>query len=121
MKSANDYNCCPVKDILGRIGDKWTLHVVLLLGEKKTLRFNEIKNNVNGISQRMLAVTLRSLEHDGLVKRTLYAGVPPRADYELTPMGLGLYGQFQSLVVWAEQNMEDIMKSRRNFEIDGNQ
>ena len=77
---------CPVKDIMAAYGDKWTMYTVLLLGQHGKMRFNELRDNISGISQRMLTVTLRSLEEDGIILRTLYAEKPPRVEYELTEL-----------------------------------
>src|SRR5271154_4448277 len=86
------HNCCPIKDLLARIGDKWSMLVIVTLARAPDhrLRFNEIIRQVNGISQRMLATTLRYLERDGIVKRHLYPEVPPRVEYTLTERGLDL-------------------------------
>ncbi|HEY1006297.1 MAG TPA: helix-turn-helix domain-containing protein, partial [Sphingobacteriaceae bacterium] len=86
-----------MKDIMARFGDKWTMYTVLLLGQNEKLRFNELKNRISGISQRMLAVTLRSLEEDGMVSRTLFPEVPPRVEYCLTGLGRGLLDQILQL------------------------
>src|SRR6188508_286118 len=77
---------CHAREMLIRIGDKWSVYVIHVLGDAGTLRFNEIKNRVNGVSQRMLTVTLRGLERDGLIARTIYPDVPPRVEYELTEL-----------------------------------
>src|SRR5690606_35990151 len=81
---------CNAAEMLMRIGDKWSVYVIHILGHAGTLRFNELKANVDGISQRMLTVTLRGLERDGLVRRTVYPEVPPGVEYELTPLGTTL-------------------------------
>src|SRR5688572_9852250 len=78
---------CPVKDILGHFADKWSIFTILALGKREKVRFNELKEMVEGISQRMLTVTLRSLEENGLVDRKLYPEIPPRVEYRLTPLG----------------------------------
>src|SRR5688572_10084665 len=78
---------CPVRDVLARVSDKWSMLAIYALGGFGKLRFNELKNKIGDISQRMLTVTLRNLEIDGLVTRTIYAEVPPRVEYELTPLG----------------------------------
>src|SRR5688572_6575093 len=94
-------NDCEVRQILDRIADKWSLLVIALL-DHQTLRFTELRRLVDGISQRMLTVTLRQLERDGLVRRTVHPVVPPRVDYELTPLGVGLHDTIQALVTWTE-------------------
>lgn len=103
---------CPVKVVLDRLGDKWTIHSVLLLGEGKALRFGELKNSIAGISQRMLTVTLRNLEEDGIVERTIFAEIPPHVEYKLTKLGQSLHIQFVALLNWAEENKKDILNSR---------
>ncbi|KAA1424776.1 helix-turn-helix transcriptional regulator [Mumia zhuanghuii] len=106
---------CEVRQILDRIADKWSLLVISLL-EEKTMRFNELRRAIDGISQRMLTVTLRNLERDGLICRTVYAEVPPRVEYHLTPLGCTLLGTIQSLVRWTEQHQEEIVRARAEFD-----
>ena len=81
---------CPVRGVLDRFGDKWSILVILILGDKKKLRFNELNKEIGDVSQKMLTVTLRTLEADGLVKRTIYPEVPPRVEYEITALGKSL-------------------------------
>ena len=107
---------CPVKDIMAGYGDKWTMYTVLLLGQHERMRFNELRLSVSGISQRMLAVTLRSLEEDGLVLRTMYTEIPPRVEYCLTPLGESLLRQLLQLACWANENFGEIVKSRKRYE-----
>lgn len=104
---------CPVKDIMARYGDKWSIYAILLLGQRQKIRFNELRASINGISQRMLTVTLRSLEEDGIVSRTVYREIPPRVEYELTRLGESLVKQLLQLATWAEENFEEIMKARK--------
>jgi DNA-binding HxlR family transcriptional regulator len=106
-------NVCPVKDIMASYGDKWSMYTVLLLGQHQKLRFKELRAGINGISQRMLTVTLRSLEEDGIVSRKLFAGVPPHMEYQLTPLGEGLLKQLLQLANWAEENFGEILKARK--------
>lgn len=106
---------CPIKDVLSRYGDKWSMYTILLLGQKGKLRFTEIKSGVSGISQRMLTVTLRLLEEDGMVTRTVYPEIPPRVEYGLTPMGKSLVGQLLQLAGWANANMDEIVKARKKY------
>ncbi len=106
---------CEVRQILDRIADKWSLLVISLLQEK-TMRFNELKREIDGISQRMLTVTLRQLERDGLVCRTVYPVVPPRVEYCLSPLGTTLLGTIQALVVWTEQHQLEIAQARAEFD-----
>jgi len=106
---------CQVRQILDRIADKWSLLVIALLDEK-TLRFGELGREIDGISKRMLTVTLRNLERDGLVRRTVYPEVPPRVEYELTALGRTLLGTTQALVAWSEEHQEQIARARQEFE-----
>lgn len=106
---------CEVRQILDRIADKWSLLVISLL-EERTLRFNELRREIDGISQRMLTVTLRQLERDGLVCRTVYPVVPPRVEYCLSPLGHTLLGTIQSLVHWTEEHQQEIARARAEFD-----
>jgi DNA-binding HxlR family transcriptional regulator len=106
---------CEVRQILDRIADKWSLLVISLL-EDRTLRFTELRQQIDGISQRMLTVTLRHLERDGLVCRTVYPEVPPRVEYCLSPMGHTLLGTIQALVTWTEEHQAEIARSRAEFD-----
>lgn len=103
---------CPVRDILDKVGDKWSFLSILFLGRNGRMRFNELRHQVSGISQRMLTVTLRSLERDGYVTRTVYPEVPPRVEYELTPLGISLLEQVLGLALWAQTHMNEIVASR---------
>ncbi|KJD33380.1 transcriptional regulator [Tamlana nanhaiensis] len=107
---------CPVRNVLDRIGDKWSMLVLLVLNEEGVLRFNEIDKYIETISQRMLSVTLKGLESDGLIKRTVYPVIPPKVEYELTERGQSLMPHLQSLVSWAKANLNDIKASRVAFE-----
>ncbi|MHA6248091.1 winged helix-turn-helix transcriptional regulator [Pontibacter sp. CAU 1760] len=107
--------CCPVKDILARFGDKWSMYAILKLGQEERLRFNELKHLITGISQRMLTVTLRSLEEDGLVSRTVYPEIPPRVEYRLTELGQSLLQQLLRLADWATVNLGEIQEARRRY------
>jgi DNA-binding HxlR family transcriptional regulator len=102
---------CPVREVLDRVGDKWSVLVIVLLGQR-THRFNELHRAIEGISQRMLTLTVRSLERDGLVKRTVYATVPPRVDYELTELGQTLLVPLEALSAWANAHRGDIQAAR---------
>jgi DNA-binding HxlR family transcriptional regulator len=106
---------CEVRQILDRIADKWSLLVISLL-EDRTLRFTELRQQIDGISQRMLTVTLRHLERDGLVCRTIYPEVPPRVEYCLSPMGHTLLGTIQALVTWTEEHQAEIARARAEFD-----
>ncbi|MFF5964101.1 winged helix-turn-helix transcriptional regulator [Streptomyces collinus] len=106
---------CQVRQILDRIADKWSLLVIALL-ENRRLRFTELRREIDGVSQRMLTVTLRSLERDGLVKRTVHPVVPPRVEYELTSLGRTLHTTIQSLVTWTEEHQEEIAQARTAYD-----
>jgi DNA-binding HxlR family transcriptional regulator len=108
-------DCRAVSEILSRIGDKWTVLVVELLGRGPT-RFNELRRMVGGISQKMLTTTLRQLERDGMVTRTVYPTIPPRVDYELTELGRELLVPVRALGEWARANMERIEEARRRYD-----
>ncbi|NWG54476.1 MAG: helix-turn-helix transcriptional regulator [Hydrogenophilaceae bacterium] len=108
-------SCRAVADILSRIGDKWTVLIVVTLGAGPR-RFNEIKRLLNGISQRMLTLTLRGLERDGLVTRTVTPSIPPRVDYELTDLGRDLLGPVGALGAWARRHEGCIAAARKRFD-----
>jgi DNA-binding HxlR family transcriptional regulator len=110
-------DCRAVSEVLARVGDKWTVLVVNLMGSGPK-RFSEIKREVGGISQRMLTLTLRALERDGLVTRTVTPSIPPRVDYELTDLGRSLLAPVQALGNWALSNRESIEQARRRFDAD---
>ncbi|MDQ0574408.1 winged helix-turn-helix transcriptional regulator [Agromyces albus] len=106
---------CEVRQILDRIADKWSLLVLALLAERP-LRFSELRRRVDGVSQRMLAVTLRHLERDGLISRTVFPVVPPRVDYALTELGESLGSTVQALVEWTEGHQERIIEARNRYD-----
>ena len=108
-------NCRAVSDVLSRIGDKWTVYVVGLLSNGP-MRFNEIRRAVGSISQRMLTLTLRGLERDGLVTRTVFPTIPPRVDYELTELGRTLICILHPLSEWAVANRQTVEASRAKFD-----
>jgi DNA-binding HxlR family transcriptional regulator len=116
LKKYGKAESCPVRNVIDRLGDKWSVLVLMLLEETKVLRFNEIFGYIQTISQKMLAVTLKSLEADGLVKRTVYPQIPPKVEYELTERGRSLLPHLHQLVGWANSNMDEIRKSRELFE-----
>jgi DNA-binding HxlR family transcriptional regulator len=107
--------CLAVRSILGLVADKWTVLIVVLLGDGPK-RFNEIKRMVSGISQRMLTFTLRGLERDGLVTRTVFPTSPQRVEYELTKRGSGLWGAVEPLGLWARTHVNEILKARQQFD-----
>lgn len=107
--------CTSVVDVLARIGDKWTVMVIGTLSQG-ALRYNEIQRRVDGISQRMLTLTLKGLEQDGLVSRTMYPTIPPRVDYELTGLGHSLIVPLRVLFDWASEHRGEIVAARNAFE-----
>jgi len=116
MEKFQNSEQCPVRNVLDRIGDKWSMLILLVLEEAKVLRFNEIQSSIKTISQKMLAVTLKTLEADGLVKRKVYPQIPPKVEYNLTERGKSLLPHLHGLVGWAMGNMNDIKKSRSMYE-----
>ncbi|MDE6346846.1 MAG: helix-turn-helix transcriptional regulator [Muribaculaceae bacterium] len=106
------YPECPIRNILARIGDKWSMLVLYTLAERDCMRFNAINNSIPDISQKMLTTTLRTLEQDGLVNRRIYAEVPPRVEYSLTERALTLLPHLNSLIDWSLRNFTDIMHDR---------
>ena len=115
MKNFHPAAPCPIRDILSRLGDKWTLLVLTTLEANGTMRFGDIQKTLADISQRMLTVTLRTLEADGLVSRKVYAQVPPRVEYRITGRAESLMPHLQKLVDWAMENGEAILKDRTEF------
>jgi len=103
---------CPIRDIVSRLGDKWSLLVLVTLSVNGTMRFSDISRTIEDISQRMLTVTLRTLEADGLVSRKVYAEVPPRVEYALTKTGESLMPHIENLVNWAVDQTPNILKNR---------
>jgi DNA-binding HxlR family transcriptional regulator len=106
---------CEVRQILDRVADKWSLLVIALL-EQRSMRFTELRRAIDGVSQRMLTVTLRQLERDGLVLRTVHPVVPPRVDYELTPLGGTLHETIRALVTWTEAHQNEIAAARADYD-----
>ena len=111
-------DCRAVSEVLSRVGDKWTVLVVWTLGDGSK-RFNELRKALGSISQRMLTLTLRALERDGLVTRTVFPTIPPRVDYELTELGRSLLDPVSELGSWARKNRPAIEKARRRFDATG--
>ncbi|HVI46699.1 MAG TPA: helix-turn-helix domain-containing protein [Chitinophaga sp.] len=103
---------CPVRTIMDRFGDKWSVLVIIILGSEGTMRFNELSNTIGDVSQKMLTVTLRTLEADGLVSRKTYPEIPPRVEYKLTAMGESLLPHIDGLAGWAFANMKQITQHR---------
>ena len=105
---------CPIRDVLDRIGDRWSLLVLLTLADG-TMRFSVLKRAIGDISQRMLAQTLRTLEQDGLLTRKVFPSVPPRVDYTLTKMGHSLLDKIDPLVEWAGKNHQAVKAARKSY------
>lgn len=103
---------CPIRNILSRISDKWSLLVIYTLSTEENMRFGELRRAIPDISQKMLTVTLRTLEEDGFVTRNVYPEVPPRVEYRLTARAYSLLPHIQSLIIWAKENMADIINDR---------
>lgn len=108
---SEEYDACPVTDVLRRVGDRWTVLILILLG-RGPHRFNELHRSVEGISQRMLTRTLRALERDGLAARTVYPTIPPSVEYDLTPLGRTLLNPLSALAGWAVDHGAEIATAR---------
>jgi len=115
MKDPSNPVCRTISTLLSRIGDKWTVLVVTTLGEGPQ-RFNELRREIPSVSQRMLTLTLRNLERDGLVSRTVTPSIPPRVDYALTELGRSLLKPLNALAEWAVANIETIHSSQSRFD-----
>lgn len=113
--NVRDTGSCEIRDLLDRLADKWSLLVVELLGTGKH-RFSELHREIDEISQRMLTLTLRHLERDGLIQRTVHPVVPPRVDYELTPLGRSLLAMIEPLVSWTRRHKEEIATARQAYD-----
>jgi DNA-binding HxlR family transcriptional regulator len=108
---------CPVRNVLDRVGDKWSILIISILGEAGTQRFNELNHCIGNISQKMLTVTLKTLEADGLVSRKMYPTIPPKVEYTLTPLGQSLLPAIESLTKWASEHMPAILASREQYKL----
>ena len=106
-----------VNDLIGRVADKWTMIILEVLAESGELRFTQLARKVPGISQKMLTQTLRQMERDGMVTRTVHAVVPPRVDYRLTDLGASLGAAFCGVWIWAEENLARVETSRAKFDV----
>jgi len=106
---------CPLRSILNRVGDKWSILIINVLGECGTMRFNEINTMIGSISQKMLTVSLKTLEADGLISRKVYPQIPPKVEYTLTPLGESLIPAMSTLANWAIENMPAVIASRNEF------
>lgn len=109
---------CPLDSLLPRLGDKWTIHVMALLTESKSnrLRFSELKHRIEGISQKMLTATLKTIERDGLVTRRVFPEVPPRVEYSLTAVGKGMIPALNDFMNWMQKNWPAIQTHREEFD-----
>lgn len=109
---------CPTREILDRVGDKWSVLLISTLGKMPHYRgrFSELKRNIDGISQRMLTTTLRYLERDGFLYRHFYPEIPPRVEYELTPLGKNILKIVKDLKLWVETHWDEIHQARKNFD-----
>lgn len=112
MQNFHHINVCPIRDIISRISSKWAMLVLVTLHSNGTMRFNDIQKSIGEVSQRMLTVTLRSLEADGLIHREVYPEVPPRVEYKLSERGESLMPLLQSLIDWALEHADAIMEDR---------
>ena len=111
--SSTTMKVCPVRDILHTLSDKWSIMVMLSLGHHKVMRFNELKNNIDGISQKMLTVTVRTLEQHGLIDRKVYAQIPPKVEYTITEIGQQFLQHLVVMLDWACLNMDTISRIKK--------
>lgn len=107
---------CPIRNVVARFGNKWSLLVLLVINDKGVVRFNELGRLIPDISTRVLSTTLKTLEADGLIDRKVYAQVPPKVEYTLTPTGESLIPLIMQLTEWAQKNMKKVMAHRRKYE-----
>lgn len=107
---------CPIRNVVARFGDKWSLLVLLVINEAGIVRFNELGRMIPDISTRVLSTTLKTLEADGLIDRKVYAQVPPKVEYTLTDTGRSLIPLLVQLMEWAQRNMKNVMTNRRRYE-----
>src|SRR5271157_3626606 len=114
-KRVSHDSCIAVREVLNRVGDKWSVLIVQLLANDPK-RFSDLRRTIEGISQRMLTLTLKGLERDGLVTRTVYPTIPPRVEYQLTELGRTLRKPIQALAQWAQENREQIQQSRNRYD-----
>jgi DNA-binding HxlR family transcriptional regulator len=110
-----DADCVATREILNRVGDKWSVLVIVTLGDGMK-RFSDLKRSIDGISQRMLTLTLRSIERDGLVKRTVFPTIPPRVEYVLTPLGRTLLEPVTQVANWAQGHRAEVQRARDAFD-----
>jgi DNA-binding HxlR family transcriptional regulator len=115
LGSASELSPCRAREVLQRVGDKWSMYVIDLLGQG-TMRFSELHRSIDGITARMLTVTLRGLERDGIVTRTIHPVIPPRVEYDLTPMGQTLLNAIGQLVTWADSHLPEISAAQAAYD-----
>jgi DNA-binding HxlR family transcriptional regulator len=116
MRAPNAYSAdCPTRQILDRVGDKWAVLILLLLGEQP-VRFNQLRRSIEGISQKMLSQVLKSLERDGLIRRRAIATVPVTVEYSITPLGVTLAAAVDPLRDWAESHLKEVLASQRRYD-----
>ena len=110
---------CPIRNVLSRVGDKWSLLVLYNLQHREPVRFKELQRQIPDISQKSLTQTLRTLEEDGFVSREVFPEVPPRVEYSLTPRAISFLPLVENMINWAKENMDEIIKDRtNNYETD---
>ncbi len=115
MKDFSTIENCPVRQVLDRLSDKWTTLVILTLGETEKMRFNELHKNISDVSEKMLTVSLRKLEADGLISRKVYPVIPPKVEYQLTALGRNFLPLLHSVSDWAYQHMDQIVQNRARY------
>lgn len=115
-KSDSIIEICPIRNVVARFGDKWSLLVLIVIDGKGVVRFNELGRMIPDISTRVLSTTLKTLEADGLIGRKVYAQVPPKVEYRLTDTGKSLIPLIMQLTEWAQNNMKNVMTHRRRYE-----
>lgn len=114
--SSSIIEICPIRNVVARFGDKWSLLVLLVVNSEGIVRFNELGRIIPDISTRVLSSTLRTLEADGLIDRKVYAQVPPKVEYSLTDTGKSLIPLIRQLTEWAQTNMKTVLTHRKQFE-----
>lgn len=119
MRRKEEYNSvieiCPIRNVVARFGDKWSLLVLLVINQEEVVRFNELGRMIPDISSRVLSTTLKTLEADGLITRKVYAQVPPKVEYSLTDIGRSLIPLIMQLTEWAQKNMKKVISHRMEY------
>ena len=116
LETFSDTATCPIRQVLDRLSDKWSMLIILVLSHEEKMRFNELHRSIGDISQKMLTVALRSLEADGLVSRKIYPEIPPKVEYRLTEVGKSIVPHITMLSQWAQDNFAYITQSRKAFQ-----